>query len=189
MKNSMDLLVKTTKNKEKKKEDNSDKKELLSVDKHPKSAEKYREEWFFVDYKPARENISYQLQYLEFLINLYNDYKMYLTIESLHCKNILITLASIFESALFDLLYQINEQKGLGLDIREDFVSLIELSFRHGLIDGNMKYSLHELRKVRNFVHISSLEHQEYQAYTIEQVNLYLILLNNFQKRMEEKFK
>lgn len=185
----MELLKKIKKNKEKRKEDNSDKKELLAVGRHPQSAEQYREEWSFVTYEPARDNIAYQLQYLEFMINLYNDYKMYLTIESLHCKNMLITLASIFESALFDLLYQVNEDKGLGLDIREDFVSLIELSFRNGVIDGNAKYSLHELRKVRNFVHISSLEHKEYTAYNIEQVNLYLILLNNFQKKMQDKFK
>jgi len=185
----MELLEKTTKNKEEKKEDNSDKKELLSIGRHPQNAKHYREEWSFISYEPARDNISYQLQYLEFMINLYNDYKMYLTIESLHCKNMLITLASIFESALFDLLYQVNEKKGLGIDIREDFVSLIELGFRNGLLDGNMKYSLHELRKVRNFVHISSLEHKEYEAYTVEQVNLYLMLLNNFQKRVGEKFK
>jgi len=184
----MELLKKIIKHKEEKKDDNSDKKELLAEGRHPRSARQHREEWSFIDYEPARDNISYQLQYLEYMVNLYNDYKMYLTVESLHCKNMLITLASIMECALFDLLYQISQKKnGVGIDVREDFLSLIDLGFRHGLLDGNMKYLLHELRKVRNFVHISSLEHKEYEAYTVDQVNLYLVLLNNFQKRVAEK--
>lgn len=186
----MELLKKTIKHQEEKRDDNSDKKELLSKERHPHSAKQYREEWFFIEYEPARDNISYQLQYLEYMVNLYNDYKMYLTVESLHCKNMLINLASIMECALFDILYQLSRKKdGAGIDVREDFLSLIDLGFRQGILDGNMKHLLHELRKVRNFVHISSLEHKEYEAYNIEQVNLYLTLLNNFQKRMAEKHK
>jgi hypothetical protein len=185
----MELLKKTIKNKEEKRGDNADKKELLAKGRHPQSAKQYREEWSFIEYEPARDNISYQLQYLEYMVHLYNDYKMYLTIESLHCKNMLITLASIMECALFDLLYQESQKKsGIGIDVREDFLLLIDQSFKRGLIDGNMKHLLHELRKVRNFVHISSLEQKEYAAYTIEQVNQYLTILNNFQKRIMEKF-
>ena len=184
----MELLKKSIKHNEEKKDDNSDKKELLAEGRHPQKANQYRTEWSFIEYEPARDNISYQLQYLEYMVHLYNDYQMYLTVESLHCKNMLITLASIMECALFDLLYQMSQKKdGIGVDVREDFLSLIDLGFRHGLLDGNMKYLLHELRKVRNFVHISSLEHKEYEAYNIEQVNKYLMLIDNFQRRIRDK--
>lgn len=186
----MELLKKTIKKDEGEDgRDNSDKKELLAKGRHPQSAQKYRDEWSFIEYVPAKENISYNMQYLEYMVNLYNDYQMYLTIESLHCKNMLVTIASIMECALYDLLYQLNRKKSnVGFDDREDFSFLIDLGFRHGLLEGNMKYLLHDLRRVRNFVHITSLEHQEYAAYTVEQVNTHLTLLNNFQKRIKEKY-
>lgn len=185
----MELLKKIIQHNEEKRHDNSDKKELLTKGRHPQSSQKYRDEWYFIEYVPARENISYHMQYLEYMVNLYNDYQMYLTIESLHCKNMLITMASIMECTLYDLLFQLSRKKSdVGFDEREDFLILIDLGFRQGLLDGNMRYLLHELRKVRNFVHISSLEHKEYEAYGIDQVNTYLTLLDNFQKRMEGKY-
>ena len=186
----MELLKKTINIDDESRRDNFDKKELLTKERHPQSAQKYREEWFFIEYIPARENISYNMQYLEYMVNLYNDYQMYLTVESLHCKNMLITMASIMECALYDLLFQLSRKKtDIRLNDREDFISLIDLSFRHGLLDGNMKYLLHDLRKVRNFVHITSLENKELEAYKVDQVNSNLALLDNFRKRIEEKYK
>ncbi|MEA3273509.1 MAG: hypothetical protein U9Q72_02870 [Patescibacteria group bacterium] len=186
----MELLEKTIKHIEKKKRDNSNKKELLANNRHPKSAHYYKKEWSFIEFVPARENITYQLQYLEYMTNLYNDYQMYLTIESLHCKNMMITIASIMECALYDLLYQLARKRSdIGFDEREDFLAMIDLGFRGGLLNEQMKNLLHELRKVRNFVHISNLEHKEYEAYDIEQVNNYIILLDNFKDRVREKIK
>jgi hypothetical protein len=186
----MELLKKTIKHLEEKKMDNSDKKELLATGKHPKSAKYYQEEWSFIEFVPARKNISYQLQYLEYMINLYNGYKMYLTIESLHCKNIMIAIASVMECALYDLLYQIARKRSdVGFYEKEDFLSMIDLGFQGGLLDNQMKNLLHELRKIRNFVHISSLEHKEYEAYNIEQANIYIALLDNFKNRVKKKIK
>ncbi len=186
----MELLKKTVSFEEEKKQDNSDKKILLPKDRHPHSADFYKEQWSFIDYQPARKNIAYHLQYLEYMVHLYNDYQMYLTIESLHCKNMLITIAGIMESALYDLLFQLpNRKGGSGFEENENFIYLIDAGFKNGLIDGNMKNALHELRKVRNFVHISSLEHQEFEAYTIEQVNKYLTLLDSFRDRISKKYR
>lgn len=182
----MELLKKMIAHTDEKKMDNSDKKELLAKGRHPQSADFYKDQWSFIDYVPARENIAYQLQYLEYMTNLYNDYQMYLTIESLHCKNMMVTMASIMESALYDLLYQLARKRSdIGFDEKEDFWKLIDTGHRGGLIDGRMKYKLHELRKVRNFVHITSLEHQEYAAYNITQVNSYITLLDDFKKRID----
>ncbi len=184
----MELLKKKVSFDEEKKQDNSDKKILLPKDRHPQSANHYKAEWSFIEYLPARENIAYHLQYLEYMAHLYNDYQMYLTIESLHCKNMLITIAGVMESALYDLLFQLSSKKSnVSFEENENFIYLIDSGFRHGLLDGSMKNALHNLRKVRNFVHITSLEHKEYEAYTVEQVNEYLVLLENFQKRIKSK--
>ena len=102
----MELLTKSIEHDDHKQDDNSDKKELFSKERHPKKAIEHKEEWSFVESEKVRDNIAYQHQYLEFMIFLYNDYQIYLTVESLLCKNIMVTIASIIESALFDLVEQ-----------------------------------------------------------------------------------
>ena len=71
------------------KADNADKKALFAKDKHPHPAAYHKEQWAFISDIGLRENIAYQMQYLEFLVNLYNEYQIYLTVESLLCKDIL----------------------------------------------------------------------------------------------------
>ncbi len=39
------------------------------------------------------------------MVNLYNDYQIYLTVESLLCKDILATVGGVVEAALFDKIY------------------------------------------------------------------------------------
>ncbi len=76
-------LIKTQSNTENPKQDNSDKKQLF--DSHLKSASDYQEEWSFIananhsTKSRALDNISYNLQYIEFQIKLYNEYQFYLT--------------------------------------------------------------------------------------------------------------
>ena len=77
----MNLLHKTTAPGENnRKADNSDRKELFAKDKRPHPAAYHKEQWAFISDISLRENIAYQMQYLEFSVNLYNEYQIYLTI-------------------------------------------------------------------------------------------------------------
>src|SRR5665213_1912982 len=109
----MELLNKRSGGSDNKREDNADKKELFSKERHPHPAKYHKEEWAFIQDVSLRENVAYQMQYLEFMVALYNDYQIYLTIESLLCKDILATIGGIVEAALFDLIQTAQLKAGL----------------------------------------------------------------------------
>lgn len=112
------------------------------------------------------------MQYLEFLVNLYNDYQVYLTVESLLCKSLLSTIASIVEAALFDMIQTAREKIGLEMTDRTDFTALLGEAYHNlKLIDRDIWHYFHDLRKVRNYVHLKAADFQEHMAYTIEETN------------------
>ena len=182
----MELLKKTIRDEEDKRKDNSDKKELFEKERHPKSADFYKEEWSCVEDKEARENIAYQMQYLEFLVLLYNDYQIYLTIESLLCKNIMAIIAGIVESSLYCLVNQSYQKADLNSEPTTDFIKLIRDAYDLELIDKNMKDDFHRLRKIRNLIHLKGIAYQEHDAYTIEETNRYLDTLNKFREKIKK---
>jgi len=165
--------------------DNSDKKELFLSNRHPKKAEDHRKEWSFIKNKRVLENVSYQLQYLEFTIFLYNDYKIYLTIESLLFKNIIVTIANIVEAVLYDAIKNASKDNYIVGD-RRDFASLINIIYDMGYIDKKLKNILHCLRKKRNRMHITETDYKEYNAYRIKVTNRYIKLLDKLNKLLRQ---
>ena len=182
----MELLNKTISPDEEKRRDNSDKKELFPKTRHPRKASEHREDWKFVQNEKTLENLSYQLQYLEFMVHLYNDYQIYLTIESLMCKNIMVTIAGIVECVLFDLIEQASKNVDFNISERRDFLSLIGICYDMQYYSKETKDAFHELRKIRNLVHLTGTQFQEYSGYTIEETNRYLQILEDFQKEMSK---
>ena len=176
----MELLKKTIVDKDDRRKDNSNKKQLFEKERHPKPANDHKDDWGFIRDTRTRENIAYQMQYLEFLTYLYNDYQMYLTIESLHCKNMIAVIAGVVESALHALVNQNSESAGLQFDKDTPPVKLIQEALYTKIIDRQMKNDFHSLRKVRNLIHLKGIEYQEHDAYDVDEVNHYLELLERF---------
>ncbi len=185
----MDRLRKQVHNAQERRLDNLSKKELFEKSRHPQPASYYKDQWGFIKKKAARENIAYQMQYLEFMVNLYNDYQIYLTIESLLCKHLMVSIAGIIEAALAATLEEGYEGIGKSLNQDRNFQSLINLAYASGLIGNGMKRKLQGLRRMRNAIHISSLEYQEHAAYEVEDVNRYLDLLEEFRLELEKVLK
>lgn len=182
----MELLRKTVKNSEDKRKDNSDKKELFAKERHPHPASFYKDEWAFIEDKGVRENIAYQLQYLEFMIRLYNDYQFYLTTESLLCKDIMVLVGGIVEAALFDLIQSAKHHAGLPMAGRTDFTILLGTAYHeYGFLDENLWHFFHNLRKVRNNVHLTAADFKEHTAYTVEQANECIKKLEEFRIAIE----
>lgn len=71
----------------------------MPKDRHPHTAKYHQDQWVFISDELLRENIAYQMQYLEFMTSLYNDYRIYLTIESLIFKSMLTAVACVAEAA------------------------------------------------------------------------------------------
>jgi len=176
----MELLIKAENISGNPREDNANKKKLFSEERRPKTAAEHREQWGFIEDDAIRENISYQMQYLECQVYLYNDYQMYLTLESLHFKNIMTTLSGVVECALYALIEQGAEKGNYVFNERTPFIRLIDDAYDMRVIDKDLKDYFHALRKMRNFVHISSLDFREYEAYDIEETNRYIEAMNRF---------
>lgn len=177
----MELLRKTTSIAEDRRKDNADKKVLFTKERHPQTAVSYKEQWAFIEDITLRENIAYQMQYLEFMIYLYNDYQVYLTVESLLCKDIIVSVGGIIEAALFDMIQSKRKKISLAMDGRTDFTVLLGAAYHeYGLIDRDMWHFCHELRKTRNNVHLKAADFQEHIAYTVEQANECIQKLEEF---------
>ncbi len=148
------------------------------------SANSCKDQWFFIKNDSARENIAYHVQYLEFCTALYNKYEIYLTVESLLCKNIISSIASIIECALFELVNLHGENANFNLEKRGDFLSRINIAYDMQLIDEEMKDLFHDLRKMRNKVHLSGSREREYITYTVEETNKYIDILEKFRQKI-----
>lgn len=163
------------------KKDNSDKKQLFAKELHPHTANHHKEQWSFITDTSLRENIAYQMQYLEFLVALYNNYQVYLTVESLLCKDILATVDGIIEAALFDLIQTARAKGGLAMSTRTDFTALLgEAYHSFNFIDKDMWHYSHELRKVRNYVHLKAADFREHTAYSVDETNEAISRLEQF---------
>lgn len=176
----MELLRKEQNNSDDPRQDNADKKKLFPDDRRPRTAAEHREQWSFIADTGIRENISYQMQYLECQVYVYNDYQMYLTLESLHFKNIMTILSGLIECALFTLVAQAAEAGQYHFDERTPFIKLIDQAYDLEIIDRDLRNYFHALRKMRNLVHISSVDFREFEAYDIEVTNRYIEALNRF---------
>ncbi len=177
----MSLLQKTIIDLDNKRKDNADKKSLFTKDQHPHTANYHKDQWAFVTNTSLRENIAYQMQYLEFMVALYNNYQIYLTVESLLCKDILATVGGIVEAALFDVISTAKTKAGMPMGTRTDFVALLgEAYHSFKLLDKDTWSYFHELRKVRNYVHLKAADFQEHTAYTVEEANEAITRLEQF---------
>ncbi len=148
------------------------------------SANSCKDQWFFIESDSARENIAYHVQYLDFCTALYNKYEIYLTVESLLCKNIISSIASIIECALFELVNRHAEEANFNLDDRRDFLSRIDIAHDMQMIDEEMKNLFHTLRRMRNKVHLSGSREREYIIYTVEETNKYIDILEKFRQKL-----
>lgn len=162
-------------------QDNADKKALFAKEHRPQAATVHKNQWALVSDTMVRENIAYQMQYLEFMVNLYNEYQVYLTIESLLCKDIIVTVGGIVEAALFDLIQSALAKKGLPMGERTDFTVLLGQGYHdYGFLTKDLWHFFHNLRKVRNNVHLKAADFNEHTAYTVDQANECIKKLEEF---------
>lgn len=184
----MELLLKINIDPVDKRKDNADKKQLFAKEHHPHPANYHKEQWAFITDTALRENIAYQMQYLEFMVALYNNYQIYLTVESLLCKDILATVGGIVEAALFDMIQTARTKGGLSMITRTDFTALLgEAYHSFNIIDKDTWHYFHELRKVRNYVHLKAADFQEHTAYTVEEANEAITQLEQLRQSLAGK--
>lgn len=147
--------------------------ERTKLDIHLDFASNHRDDGEFIEDEMLIRNISYHLQYLDFLIQMYNSYSITLTIESLICKNIIIEINLLIEAVLsFSVRYAEDIKK---IPHSKDKISYSELIGKayheHQIISKDLWHTLHEFRKQGNYRHIQSEEVWELDKYKIENAN------------------
>ena len=159
----MELLRKTITDPENHHHDNADKRQLFTKDHHPNTAAFHRKQWSFIENMVVRKNIAHQMQYLEFLIYLYNDYQIFLMLESLLCKDVIVTVSGVVEAALLDLVQSARKKAGMPTEKRTDFIMLLGQAYHeHGFLTKDLWHFFHNLRKIRNEVHLATVDFKEY---------------------------
>lgn len=183
----MELLLKTTNESDPRISDKA-KKELFPKDRHPQTANHYKDEWFFIDDKILQENIAYEMQYIEFLVKLYNDYNIYLTTESLLSKTIIMHIGSVVEAVIINVMRQWASKANMNID-RKTFDELVEMANDAGMLNGPMAYTFHDLRHFRNAIHLEGIPDREYLKYEPDKANEFLIALENFRLELSKYLK
>jgi len=184
----MELLRKTVIDRNDHRNDNGDKKVLFKKDLHPHVAAFHREQWSFIEDETIKENIAYQMQYLEFMICLYNEYQIYLTVESLICKDIMVIVAGVVEAALFDLIELARKKMNMPMEDRTDFTTLLGMGYHeYGFLAKDQWHFFHDLRKVRNYVHLKAADFKEYAGYTVDEANECIKKLEEFREGVTQQ--
>lgn len=107
--------------------------------------------------------------------------------ESLLCKDIIVLVGGIVEAALFDLIQSARQHAGLAMEGRTDFTILLGQAFHeYGFLDEPLWHFFHNLRKVRNNVHLTAADFKEYAAYTVEQANDCIQKLGEFREKINQ---
>jgi hypothetical protein len=177
----MELLRKTITDPKNHRHDNADKKLLFTKEHCPNTTAFHRKQWSFIEDTAVRKNIAYQMQYLEFLVHLYNDYQIYLMLESLLCKDVIVTVGGVVEAALLDLIQSVRKKAAMPMESRTDFIMLLGQAYHeHGLLTRDLWHFFHDLRKTRNKVHLTAADFKEYAGYTIGRANECIERLEKF---------
>ena len=164
--------------------------ERTKLDIHLDFASKHRDDWEFIEDEMLIRNISYHLQYLDFLIQMYNTYSITLTIESLVCKNVVIEINLIIEAVLsFSVKFAEKIKRVPPSDDRISYNKLIGKAYHeHQIISKNLWHTLHEFRKQGNYRHIQTEDVWELEKYKIENANDAINILEKVREELSYYF-
>jgi hypothetical protein len=141
----------------------------------------FRNAWDFISDPLDRDNVSYNHQYLNWLLYIYMEgpNKIYGSIESLHFKTIIVTIGSIIEAALHSILSNKISKKKLK---QLDFDGLINEAVSLNIINDSLAKELHKLRIDRNKIHFRKSKGSEYWNYNLPTAKKYLKIIDDFIK-------
>lgn len=173
----MDLLKKTKKGKE---VDGIEKPPMFPVGTYLEDVIGYRMMWDAVTDQNLVYNLGYRMQYLDYLIKMYNTYDIDLAAGSLHIQNIRATIASIIDSVLYNMVESACNSANYNFDRDREFRLLIVDACEFEIIDEDMQQELQSLRIDADKSRFATLAYRELDAYTVDDANKAIDILNRF---------
>lgn len=121
-----------------------------TIDVQVKTIQQILDELDFLDYSTYKRNLSYQIQYLNFLYDFEKKYNIYLSVRSLFMRNYLIHVVNIIEYLLVIALRQIDS---IPINSNNKSTVLISKAKRTGLISKTSAKDLSNIFIKRNKLH------------------------------------
>ena len=160
-------------------------------------AETFKSYCRFIEDWDRKKNISYHLQYIEFLYKIKKIHNPSSTTRSLLHKSIIIEYFTVIEAIIDALLCQlkvkVNESNFVPIDIEEytNAQRLLELAKKYKIIDSDMHSQLGQIKNTRNKIHIKRRQESEpleYARYTVDELKKHEKIFNNFLAFLFQKY-
>jgi len=145
-------------------------------------AEAFKSYLAFIDDWDKKKNISYHLQYIEFLYKIKKIHEPTLTTLSLSNKTIIIeyftVIEAIIDALLCQLLVKVDENHFVQIEINEytGADELLKLAKKYKIISQDIHTQLGQIKGTRNRIHIKrprKKQKYEYKEYTKELLEKY----------------
>lgn len=166
----------------------------------PKNSEIYKYYFVFLKDWGVIKNISYHLQYLEFLYFVKKEYELISTTLSLTNKTIITEFFVIVEAILDSLLCKLyvtnRDDKFFNIKINEYIkaAELFRLCKEYEIINESIYKDLEKLRSIRNDIHIKRykikdlFEYEKYSDELIEEIEFVFKKFIEFLLRKHENY-
>ncbi len=139
----------------------------------------------FLEYSTRKRNLAYQVQYLEFKINLLKSRAVYGAVQGCLVRDIVINVTNIIEYLLFISLRTI-----YGRDPKSHkFPQLIGQAKRNNLITKTLANNLNKIEELRNKLHPSKQKAElDIICFTPRQASFCLFVMNALEDKLREYF-
>jgi hypothetical protein len=151
----------------------------------------------FIKSWPVKNNISYHLQYIEFLYKVKNIHNPKSTTLSLINKTIIIEYFTVIEAIIDALLCQldvkVNDKEFVPIEIYEytNAAELLSLARKYKVIDTTIHSQLGQIKDTRNRIHIKrprKNQKPEYEEYTRELLEQRERMFKSFMEYLFNKY-
>jgi len=142
-------------------------------------------EFDFLEHSTRKRNLAYQLQYLDFNMQLLREYNLYGAIEAAILRHLVIHITNIIEYLLFVSLSKVYDKDPKN----HKLPSLIGQAKNKGLIDKTLASNLNGVVEIRNKLHPSKQnEELDIKCFTYKEVHLCLLSMHNLRDQLRNFF-
>jgi hypothetical protein len=167
-------------------EEHKKKKKKFAINSLRKVEQIINKELYFLNYSTQKRNIAYQIQHLNFMRELYQNYKIYGATKGIFIQQVIILLHSMIEAILFLVL----SENGSKLEKNISFQGLISRgkNIKPPILTKTLHKNLLKINKKRNLLHPERHKELHIKNFTLELLNEFISYYNDFTKQIKKYY-
>jgi len=138
----------------------------------------------FLSYTTFKRNLAYQLQFLQFLKSLSDNYTLYGGLKNIFCRYELICITNSYEYILRAILH---EKKPIRDRKKIPFTNLTSAAKKNNLITKKLEKKLNSIYNIRNKIHPEKQKDLDVNTFTESLLNDAFSALENLQNELQKK--